>query len=102
VQPNFSPAIWTDVQRILGAGFPVIITEFGDHNSAGTTTAPFASNLLPWADQNGVSYLGWAWDVWLNTDNVLITNAAGDPTPGYGAYVKQHYLCRANGTTLCP
>jgi len=78
-----------------------VITEFGDHNAAGTTTSPFASNLLPWADQNGVSYLGWAWDVWQDADNVLITDAAGDPTPGYGAYVKKHYLCRASGAASC-
>jgi aryl-phospho-beta-D-glucosidase BglC (GH1 family) len=100
-QPNNSPAIWTEVQGILAAGYPVVITEYGDQDSAGTTSAPFASNLLPWADQNGVSYLGWAWDVWEDANNVLITDAAGDPTPGFGAYVKQHYLCRAQGTATC-
>lgn len=100
-QPNNSPQIWTEVQGILAAGFPVVITEYGDHDAPGTTSAPFASNLLPWADQNGVSYLGWAWDVWQDADNVLITDAAGDPTPGFGVYVKQHYLCRAAGTANC-
>ncbi|MGA2552076.1 MAG: glycoside hydrolase family 5 protein [Burkholderiaceae bacterium] len=102
IQPNYSPQIWAEVSAILAAGYPVVITEFGDQNSAGTTTAPFASNLLPWADANGVSYLGWTWDVWQNPNNVLITDAAGDPTPGYGTYVKAHYLCRAAGTTSCP
>jgi aryl-phospho-beta-D-glucosidase BglC (GH1 family) len=101
-QPNDSPQIWSEVQGILAAGFPVVITEYGDQDSAGTTSAPFASNLLPWADQNGVSYLGWAWDVWQDANNVLITDAAGDPTPGFGVYVKQHYLCRAAGTANCP
>jgi aryl-phospho-beta-D-glucosidase BglC (GH1 family) len=101
VQPNHAPGVWSDVQAILAAGIPVVITEFGDHNAAGTASAPFASNLLPWADQNGVSYLGWAWDVWGNADNVLIKDAAGTPTDGFGAYVKQHYLCRASGAASC-
>jgi aryl-phospho-beta-D-glucosidase BglC (GH1 family) len=100
-QPDLAPGIWTQVQGVLAAGFPVVITEFGDHNAAGTASAPFAANLLPWADQNGVSYLAWAWDVWLNADNVLIADAAGTPTSGFGTYVKQHYLCRASASTAC-
>jgi len=102
IQPNYSPQIWTEVKGILAAGYPVVITEFGDQDSPGTTTAPFTSNLLPWADLNGVSYLGWTWDVWQDANNVLITDAAGDPTPGFGVYVKAHYLCRAGGATTCP
>ncbi len=89
------------VQGILAAGYPVVITEYGDYISSGTVS-PFVSLLLPWADANGVSYLGWTWDAWQNPAFVLITDAAGDPTPGYGAYVKQHYLCRAAGTANCP
>ncbi|HUN92072.1 MAG TPA: cellulase family glycosylhydrolase [Burkholderiaceae bacterium] len=102
LQPNNAQGnIWTQVQGILAAGVPVVITEFGDHNAAGTTSAPFASNLLNWADANGVSYLGWTWDVWQNPDFVLISDAAGDPSPGYGEYVKAHYLCRASGNANC-
>lgn len=100
-QPNNAPGVWGDVQGILAAGFPVVITEYGDHNAAGSLGAPFASNLLPWADLNGVSYLGWAWDLWQSTDNVLISDAAGTPSAGYGVYVRQHYLCRAAGTAAC-
>jgi endoglucanase len=58
--------------------------------------------LLPFADQNGMSYLGWTWDAWNTPDFVLITDANGTPTAGYGEYVKAHYLCRAAGTTNCP
>jgi hypothetical protein len=58
--------------------------------------------LLPWADANGVGYLGWTWNPWQNPDDVLIRNADGEPTPGYGAYVKAHYLCRGAGTANCP
>jgi len=79
----------------------VIITEFGDHNATGSVGAPFASNLLPWADTNGVSYLGWTWDDWSGSDYILIKDAAGTPSDGYGVYVKQHYQCRAAGTASC-
>jgi hypothetical protein len=102
IQPNFGPQVWTEVEGILAAGYPVVITEFGDHDAAGTAGAPFASNLLPWADAHGVSYLGWAWDLWQNADDVLISSAAGAPSPGYGVYVKAHYLCRSGGTASCP
>jgi len=78
-----------------------VITEFGD--AIGGSTAPWASILLPFADANGMSYLGWTWDTWTGySADVLITDAAGDPTQGYGTYVKQHYLCRAAGTANCP
>jgi aryl-phospho-beta-D-glucosidase BglC (GH1 family) len=89
------------VKAIVSAGYPVVITEFGD--AIGGTTAPSASVVLPFADSNGISYLGWTWDDWSGaTANVLITDAAGDPTAGFGTYVKQHYLCRAEGTANCP
>jgi aryl-phospho-beta-D-glucosidase BglC (GH1 family) len=93
---------------IITAGYPVVITEFGDaisSSSTPNTNSPWSQILLPWADTNGVSYLGWTWDTWSGfTSNVLIIDAAGDPTNGYGAYVKQHLQCRAanNGSASCP
>jgi hypothetical protein len=101
-QPNHAPKVWAQLQEILEAGYPVVITEYGDRNAPGTASAPFASRLLPWADANGVGYLGWTWNPWQNPDDVLIRNADGEPTPGYGAYVKAHYLCRGAGTANCP
>src|SRR5450631_3232334 len=99
--PQCSALEMAAVQAILAAGYPVVATEFGD--TIGGSTAPWASVLLPFADANGVSYLGWTWDTWTgDSANVLITDAAGNPTPGYGTYVKQHYLCRAAGTANCP
>ena len=83
-QPNFSPQIWSEVQRILSAGIPVIATETGDRNTRGTVGAPLVSNVTRFADQNGVSVVGWAWDVWGDSDNVLIKDVNGTPTDGYG------------------
>ena len=99
--PNYGQAAYDSAKAIVNAGIPVVITEFGYHNATGTTNAPFASNLLPWADTNGISYLGWSWDKWSGPDFILIQDAAGTPTDGYGTYVKQHYQCRAAGTASC-
>jgi len=99
--PNYGQAAYSSTTAIMNAGIPVLITEFGDQNSTGTPSAPFAATLLPWADTNHVSYIAWAWDVWTVANNVLIKDAAGTPTDGFGVYVKQHYLCRAAGTSTC-
>jgi aryl-phospho-beta-D-glucosidase BglC (GH1 family) len=93
--PNFGSVAYTWAQEILDAGFPLVISETGDHNANGTVGAPLLANLLPWADARSVSYLGWTWDVWGDSDNVLIKDAAGDPTDGYGVYFKQHLTCVA-------
>ena len=98
--PGCSATVMAAAIAIKAAGYPVVITEYGD--TIGGSTAPWASVLLPFADTNGISYLGWAWDTWQGqTANDLITDAAGDPTQGYGTYVKAHYLCRAAGTAVC-
>jgi hypothetical protein len=84
--PNFSPQILSEVQGILAAGIPVIATETGDQNSSGTVGSPLVSTVTQFADAYGVSVLGWAWDVWQNADNVLVTNVGGTPTAGYGQF----------------
>ncbi|MDB5969248.1 MAG: hypothetical protein JWQ90_1698 [Hydrocarboniphaga sp.] len=91
-QPNFAPAVYTDMQAILAAGIPVIATETGDQNTPGTVGAPLVSNITAWADQNGVSVVGWAWDVWGVPDNVLIKDVDGTPTDGYGQVYRSWLL----------
>jgi endoglucanase len=88
----------TAAQAIKAAGYPVIITQYGDQNGSSTDS----SVLLPFVDVNNISYVAWAWDVWPGDNSfVLITDAAGDPTQGYGTYVKAHYLRRSTGTAIC-
>jgi hypothetical protein len=100
-EPGCSPSIMNAAKEIRAAGYPVVITEFGD--TIGGESAPWASVLLPFADANGMSYLGWTWDTWEGqTANDLIRDASGTPTKGYGTYVKAHYLCRAQGKPACP
>ncbi|MDB6045372.1 MAG: hypothetical protein JWM63_3923 [Gammaproteobacteria bacterium] len=88
--PKFGSIAYTWAQSVLDAGYPIVATETGDHDTPGTVGAPLLANLLPWADSRSVSYLGWTWDAWGDSDNVLIKDAAGTPTDGYGAYFKQH------------
>ena len=97
--PSCSAKVLESVQAILAAGYPVVITEFGD--AVGGSTAPFASVLLPFADANGISYFAWTWDPWIGTAYYLITDGGGHPSAGYGAYVKAHYLCRAEAAPHC-
>ncbi|HVY22949.1 MAG TPA: cellulase family glycosylhydrolase [Steroidobacteraceae bacterium] len=103
---NF-PGPWCDeraysyASAILAAGYPVIVTEFGDKNSPGTTGAPFVSSLLPHLDALGISYLGWTFSATALLENQLIKDNFGTPTDGYGEYVKKHYLCAALKTTRC-
>ena len=100
-EPKFGPVAYEWTSHVLEAGYPVVISEFGDHNARGTRSAPFVSQLLPWADKAGASYLGWTWDTWQNEDNVLIKDKDGTPTDGYGTYVKQHFLCAAAQRSGC-
>mgnify|MGYP001598505766 CR=1 FL=1 len=83
-QPNFSHRVFDDVKAIQAAGFPVIATETGDRNTPSTKGAPLVTTVTRWADQHDVSVLGWAWNVWNESDHVLIKDAKGTPTDGYG------------------
>ena len=94
-QPNYAPGVFTDAANIQAAGIPVIATETGDRNTPGTTGAPMVEKLLDWADRHGMSVIGFTWNVFPGTkDNVLIKDAKGTPTDGYGkvfrAWLKRH------------
>lgn len=86
----------TSAQAIVAAGYPLVITEYGDNIGQ----SQFSSMLLPFADKAGMSYFAWTWDVWNSPAFVLITNADGTPNT-FGQYVKTHYLCVAAGTVNC-
>ncbi len=77
------PVNWAAVQA-LSARVPVILSETGEHNAAGTTGAPFLQQLLPFAGANNWSVIGCCWDVFAEQDNVLIKDVDGTPSDGYG------------------
>jgi len=107
--PGNSPQIYTEVQGILSAGYPVLITETGDQNSTGTVGSPLVVNVTAFADAPAtasvstepstnwpavsgglpqIGVLGWTWDVWGNSSNVLIQNGTGTPTDGFGQFFR--------------
>jgi endoglucanase len=83
-QPGLGAQTYTWTKEILDAGYPIVIGETGDHSVAGTPDAPFLATLLPWADKNSVSVVGWSWNAWGSPAADLIKDANGTPTDGYG------------------
>jgi endoglucanase len=82
-------ACWTGVFPAIEAKYPVLIGETGD-SSPGPVT--FLPTFLPYADAQGWSYLGWTWNPWQDTSNVLVTDWTGTPTAGEGATWQSHTL----------
>lgn len=93
-QPRFAPAVFEDVREIVAAGIPVVATETGDRNSAGTQGAPFLKTITDFADRNQVGVIGFTWNVWTAPSFVLTKDAQGTPTDGYGvafrAWLRSH------------
>jgi endoglucanase len=87
---NLNTTRLLQVQAIQAAGYPVIFGEVGGEDAAGTPSEPFTSAVLDWAVAHGVGYFGWAWNTWANGQNVLIKDAAGTPTDGFGVVFKAH------------
>lgn len=87
-------SFWTIQEAILQAGYPLVITETGDNIGSSSWVQP----LVAWADNLNVSYLGWTFNAWSGSSDILITNADGTPTAGYGAFWMQHLQQRAAAT----
>ena len=85
-----SPACWSANVAPLAQVVPVVTGEFGEDKCGDSFDLAF----MPWADQHGVSYLGWAWNA---TDGgwdcsggpALIEDYLGKPTT-YGVALKEH------------
>ncbi len=77
------PSNWNVVQA-LSVSVPIVMSEIGEHNAAGTLGAPFMQQLLPFAGANNWSVIGCCWNPWADPDNVLIKDVDGTPTDGYG------------------
>jgi hypothetical protein len=92
------PSCWNAVIAPLAKVLPVVTGEFGEDSCKDF----FALSFMPWADQHGVSYLGWTWDA---TDEgwdcsggpALIVDYNGDPTT-YGIALQEHLAQLAKST----
>jgi hypothetical protein len=81
---------WNSTIAPLAKVVPVVTGEFGESGCADS----YDLSYMPWADQNGVSYLGWTWDATDENWNcsggpALIVNYNGAPT-AYGVGLRDH------------
>jgi endoglucanase len=77
---------WTNAPTTVAAQVPVVTGEMGEH----TCVHSFIDPIMAWADNAGVGYLGWGWNVQdCNTFPALITNVDGTATE-FGKGLKDH------------
>jgi hypothetical protein len=94
--PTQNPAFWGSFIAPVAARVPVVSGEIGESDCGET----FIDSYMSWADQHGVSYLGWEWDIvagGITCENgpSLILTYDGYPTP-YGAGIQAHLGALAN------
>ena len=88
-------ACWNSTIAPLAATTPVVTGEFGEQGCSDG----YALSYMSWADAQGISYLGWAWDAtdsgWsCSSGPSLIVNYAGEPT-AYGLGLQSHLAALA-------
>ncbi|MDY7103251.1 MAG: glycoside hydrolase family 5 protein, partial [Actinomycetota bacterium] len=93
---NFNACIdsgcWGSEVGSVAAQVPVVTGELGENDCS----ASFINGFMDWADANGVSYLGWAWNTYsCGGFPALITDYDGTPT-AFGAGLKAR-LAEVNG-----
>lgn len=72
---------WNQYVLPVSRKHPVIIGEMGENDCA----HGYVDQLMNWADQQGISYLGWTWNTWECTSGpALISNYDGTAT-NFGA-----------------
>jgi len=57
-----------------------------------TGAATYVDSLLPWEDAHGISYVGWTWNAWGDSSNILIADYTGTPTANFGQKFHDHLV----------
>lgn len=94
---------WPTVVNIKTVGYPVVITETGEHTGTGIVGSPYMAALTAWADTNGVSIVAFAYTPSTNTSwynslgydfglTMIPNTVTGSPphrppSPGYGQFM---------------
>jgi endoglucanase len=68
---------WTSTVDPVAHNVPVVATEIGQRDCPST----FMDRFMNWADDAGVSYLGWSWNPFGCGGPALIDSWSGQPTP---------------------
>ena len=102
--PEWAPcdylSCWTATMAPLAATTPIVIGEVGEHDCDydliyGRGLSPTQPSLLDWADQHGISYLGWSWIANGGSNCAeepsLISDYSGTPTR-FGLGIRSHLL----------
>jgi hypothetical protein len=74
----------------IAASVPLVTGELGETDCA----HGYIDKYMPWADTNGISYLGWAWDAYDCTFPSLISAYNGAPT-SFGIGFRDHLAALA-------
>jgi hypothetical protein len=90
---------WDQIYAPIAARVPLVVGETGD-----SVISPpiYDQQFLPWADAHGVSYLGWTWNTWGDSQFVLIKDYSGTPTDNYGQFFHTHLLVQVAKTVGPP
>jgi endoglucanase len=78
---------WTSTIAPIALEVPVVTGETGDNVSSATT---YIDSFLPWEDSQGISYMGWTWNTWGDSTDILIADYTGTPTTNYGQKFHDH------------
>ena len=96
-------ADWPTALAVKTAGYPLVITETGEHTGTGIVGSPYMAALTAWADTNGVSIVAFAYTPSTNTSwynslgydfglTMIPNTVTGSPphrppSPGYGQFM---------------
>jgi hypothetical protein len=83
---------WNKNYLPLSTKFPIVTGELGQSDCK----HDYVDKYMDWADLNGISYLGWTWNVtskfWpCKGGHSLITDSKGTPSE-HGTGFKNHFL----------
>jgi endoglucanase len=99
---------WSSTIAAVAANVPVVTGEFDEDNfqnpsCPNKTPSTFDADYMNWADQHGVSYLAWGWEV-LSADEIsdqkcsafyLTSDPGGTPAAPNGTAVHDHLVALA-------
>jgi endoglucanase len=80
---------WTSTIAPIALQVPVVTGELGDNVGSATR---YVDSFLPWEDAHGISYIGWTWNAWGDSSNILIADYSGTPTTDFGQKFHDHLV----------